>query len=56
MKPVYRPDGSWCRGGMNFLQALVRNMRISFRMQREMTNGRHHEKEYRCRNERRSLS
>jgi hypothetical protein len=53
-KPVYGLDGSRCIGGMNSVQALVWNVRTSFWMAREMTNGKHHEKEYRCRNEGRS--
>jgi hypothetical protein len=48
------PDGSRCKGGMNSVQALVWNVRTSFWMAREMTNGKHHEKEYRCQNEGRS--
>jgi len=54
--PAYGPDGSRCTGGMNSIQALVRNVRISFWMEREMTSGRHHEEEYRCQDERRSCS
>ena len=53
-KPVYGPDGSRCIGGMNSIQALVWNVRTSFWMIREMTNGKHHEKEYRCQDEGRS--
>ena len=33
------------------MQALVWNVRTSFWMVREMTNGKHHEEEYRCLNE-----
>jgi Transposase domain (DUF772) len=47
-------DGSRCIGGMNSVQALVWNVRTSFWMARETTNGKHHEKEYRCQDERRS--
>src|ERR1039457_75927 len=34
---------------MSSTQALVRNVRTSLWMQREMTSGKHHEEEYRCR-------
>ena len=54
--PVYGPGGSRCIGGMNSIRALVRNVRTSLQMQREMTSGRHHEEEYRCRSEERSCS
>ena len=40
---------------MIFIQALVRNVRTLFQMRRKMTNGQHHEEEYRCWNEGRSL-
>jgi len=40
--PVYGPGGSRCIGGMNSARALVWNVRTSFWMWREMTNGRHH--------------
>jgi len=53
-KPVYGPVGSRCRGGMSSIQALVWNVRTLVRMLREITSGRHHEEEYRCRNEGRS--
>jgi hypothetical protein len=33
------------------MQALVWNVRTSFWMAREMTNGKHHEEEYRCQDE-----
>ncbi len=36
------------------MQALVWNVRTSFWMAREMTNGKHHEEEYRCQDEGRS--
>lgn len=38
-KPAYGPNGSRCIGGMNSIRALVRNVRTSLRMQREMTSG-----------------
>jgi hypothetical protein len=44
--PVYGLDGSRCIGGINSIQALVWNVRTSFWMAREMTNGKHHEEEY----------
>ncbi|AVK17705.1 hypothetical protein CSB90_4299 [Pseudomonas aeruginosa] len=40
---------------MIFIQALVRNVRTLFQMRRKMTNGQHHEEEYRCWNEGRSF-
>jgi hypothetical protein len=36
------------------MQALVWNVRTSFWMAREMTNGKYHEEEYRCQDEGRS--
>ena len=36
------------------MQALVRNVRTSLWMQREMTSGKHHEEEYRYQGEGRS--
>jgi hypothetical protein len=53
-KPAYEPGGSRCKGGMSSIQASVRNVRTLLRMEREMTNGRHHEEEYRCRSKGRS--
>ena len=53
-EPVYWPGGSRCLGGMSSMQALVRNVRTSLWMQREMTSGKHHEEEYRCQTEGRS--
>jgi hypothetical protein len=55
-EPVYGPGGSRCIGGMNSIQALVRNVRTSFWMRREMTSGRHHEEEYRGQSEGRGRS
>src|ERR1700720_991615 len=53
-KPAYEPGGSRCKGGMSSIQASVWNVRTLLRMKREMTNGRHHEEEYRCRSKGRS--
>src|SRR5439155_18195587 len=65
---AYWPGGSRCLGGMSSVWALVRNVRTpsqcctlrpggllsSLWMQREMTSGKHHEKEYRCQSQGRS--
>jgi hypothetical protein len=51
---LHGPVGSRCIGGMSPIQALIWNVRTFLRMQREMTNGRHHEEECRCRSEGRS--
>jgi hypothetical protein len=55
-EPAYGPGGSRCKGGMNSAQALVRNVRTLLWMRRKMTNGKHHEEEYRCQSEGRSCS
>jgi hypothetical protein len=53
-KPAYELGGSRCKGGMSSIQASVGNVRTLLRMKREMTNGRHHEEEYRHRSKGRS--